>query len=220
MDQPLAAAPAGFSEGRGGQVVNALVSLPTARPQYADAVHHHVDAVEHRVPGLGGQEVLETHAAARAVPGFTGQAPIQPPGVPAAYFHRDAPGEERGHGVATDEAAATDAGVRYLSRSWQVLDENCVPTAAWPAASAATANYVVYGNAAGSGVAQLPGLSADSVTVQALYGEVAGSEGPACIVRVTASTPFIGVFGERVVPFTRLGPIDLTTRREGRYIGE
>ena len=117
-------------------------------------------------------------------------------------------------------AKATDAGVRYLSRSWQVLDENCVPTAAWPAASAATANYVVYGNAAGSGVAQLPGLSADSVTVQALYGEVAGSEGPACIVRVTASTPFIGVFGERVVPFTRLGPIDLTTRREGRYIGE
>jgi Flp pilus assembly protein TadG len=117
-------------------------------------------------------------------------------------------------------AKAADSGVRYLSRSWAALDDGCQPTVRWPAAAAATANYVVFGNAAGTGQPMLPGLTAASVTVTAVYGEVAGSEGPACIIQVEASVPFLGVFGENIVPFTRLGPIDLTTRREARYIGE
>lgn len=117
-------------------------------------------------------------------------------------------------------AKSADAGVRYLSRAWDVLDENCQPTAGWATAISATANYVVFGNAAGQGDPLIPGLSTAGVSVAAAYGEVAGSEESACIVRVTASAPFNGVFGERVVPFTRLGPIDLITSREGRYIGE
>jgi Flp pilus assembly protein TadG len=117
-------------------------------------------------------------------------------------------------------AKAADGGVRYLSRSWAVLDENCQPTAGWSAAAAATANYVVFGNSGGQGQPRLPGLSAAGVTVTAVYGEVAGSEDPACIIQVEASVPFQGVFGDNVVPFTQLGPIDLTTRREARYIGE
>ncbi len=117
-------------------------------------------------------------------------------------------------------AKSADAGVRYLSRAWQVLDENCQPTSAWISASAATRNYVVFGNGAGQGDPLLPGLSLDGVNVEAIFAEIAGSEGPACIVRITASAPFSGVFGERVVPFTRLGPIDLISSREGRYIGE
>jgi Flp pilus assembly protein TadG len=117
-------------------------------------------------------------------------------------------------------AKATDGGVRYLSRSWAVLDDNCQPTSGWSAAAAATANYVAFGNAGGQGQPLLPGLSTASVSVTAVYGEVAGSEGSACIILVEASVPFQGVFGENIVPFTRLGPIDLTTRREARYIGE
>lgn len=117
-------------------------------------------------------------------------------------------------------AKAADGGARYLSRSWDVLDENCQPTSAWSAAAAATANYVAFGNAGGQGQPLLPGLSAAGVTVTARYGEVVGSEGPACIIEIEASAPFDGAFGENVVPFTRIGPIDLTTRREARYIGE
>ncbi len=117
-------------------------------------------------------------------------------------------------------AKSADAGVRYLSRAWDVLDDDCQPTAGWASAIGATANYVVFGNAAGQGDALLPGLSTAGVSVVAVYAEIAGSEEPACIVRVTASAPFNGVFGERVVPFTRLGPIDLISSREGRYIGE
>lgn len=117
-------------------------------------------------------------------------------------------------------AKSADAGVRYLSRVWQVLDDDCQPTAGWLSATEATRNYVVFGNAAGQGDPLVAGLSTVGVSVEAVFAEVAGSEGPACIVRVTASAPFNGVFGERVVPFTRLGPIDLISSREGRYIGE
>ena len=117
-------------------------------------------------------------------------------------------------------AKSADAGVRYLSRAWDVLDDDCQPTADWASAISATANYVVFGNAAGQGDPLLPDLSTAGVNVTAEYGEIAGSEEPACIVRVTVSAPFNGVFGERVVPFTRLGPIDLTSSREGRYIGQ
>lgn len=115
---------------------------------------------------------------------------------------------------------AADAGVRHLTRAWAVLDEDCQPTANWSAAAAATRNYVVHGNATGQGSAVLTGLAPGDVGVDARYGTVAGSDDPACIVRVTVTVPFAGLFGERVVPFTRIGPIDLSSSREGRYIGE
>ena len=108
MDQALAAASAGFCQRGRGQVVHALVGLATARPQDADAIHHHIDAVEHRLPGLGGQQILEVNAAAQAAAGFPRQAPIQAPGMPAAYFHREALGEQRRHGVAANETAAAE----------------------------------------------------------------------------------------------------------------
>lgn len=115
---------------------------------------------------------------------------------------------------------AADAGVRYLTRAWDVLDEDCLPTVNWAAAAASARNYVAYGNSAGQGASLMTGLSADTVTVDAAAGVVPGSSVPACIVRVTVTVPFAGIFGERVVPFTRIGPIDLTSTREGRYIGE
>jgi hypothetical protein len=115
---------------------------------------------------------------------------------------------------------STDAGVRYLSRVWGALNDDCQPTGLWAGGVAGASNYVVFGNAAGQGRPLLPGLGTDGITITAEYGEVPGSEGPACIVRIQASTPFQGVFGENVIPFTRVGTIDLTTQREARYIGE
>lgn len=114
---------------------------------------------------------------------------------------------------------ATDAGVRYISRGWQVLDADCQPGSRWLHATSTTAQYVVFGNETGTGPPILPGLSVDDVKIEA--GARSTEEGGSgCVVTVTTATSFDAVLGKTVVPFTSIGPIELRASKEGRYLAQ
>ena len=115
---------------------------------------------------------------------------------------------------------ATDAGVRHLSRSWAVLNEDCTPGSNWTLASTATASYVVFGNTQQTGSPLLPGMTMSDVNIAATSQMVDGLSDPVCVIRIDAQATFNAILGERVVPFTRLGPIQLRTSKEGRYLAQ
>lgn len=115
---------------------------------------------------------------------------------------------------------ATDLGARYMSRAWDAVTDDCAEGPAWPASVAVAQNLVVFGNEVGTGEPLLPGLAGADVDVALAAGAVAGSDEPACVITVTSSVAFLGVFGEHIIPFTRLGPVQLSSQREVRYLGE
>lgn len=113
---------------------------------------------------------------------------------------------------------ATDSGVRYLSRAWGALDGDCNPGPRWEQAQDATRALVVYGNPAGTGAPLLPGLSTGEITIDVRGSAVPGSARAACVITVSAATPFNALSGEQIIPFTNIGPVTLRTSKEGRYL--
>ncbi len=115
---------------------------------------------------------------------------------------------------------ATDAGVRYLSRGWAVLDADCNPGPGWEQAVSATARYVVHGGESTSAPPLLSGMSVSDVSVTSHAAIVPGRPEPACVLTVSARANFNAVLGDAVVPFTNLGPIVLRASKEGRYLAQ
>ena len=113
----------------------------------------------------------------------------------------------------------TDAAARYLTRVWNGLNDDCTSNAEWTAAESAARNLAVYGNETGSGNMLLPGMQVANVDISVRTDTVVGGD-TACVVRVHNHVTFDGVFGEHIVPFLDLGPIELSATREARYLGE
>lgn len=120
----------------------------------------------------------------------------------------------------TSLGKATDLGARYMSRAWEAVTDECLQGPAWSTAVATAQNLVVHGNESGVGDPVIDGLSPGDVSVALDAGAVPGGDEPACVITVTSSVAFVGVFGEHIIPFTRLGPVQLSSEREVRYLGE
>lgn len=115
---------------------------------------------------------------------------------------------------------SVDAATRYMSRAWGAVTDDCIADSGWAAAVTAASNVAVFGNEAGAGDALLPTLDVSDISIEVAAVTASGLAEPACVVRVSASVPFQGVFGDDIVPFTQLGPVTLSTAREARFIGE
>jgi hypothetical protein len=133
---------------------------------------------------------------------------------------------------------AVTAGARYLARgpgkdpmgNVVLDDETCTPGPAWGAFETRAADLVVYGS--------LDPQPGDEPLLPHLdeSGNVAiGYRGPetidvdvsgttqtvsACVITVSASAAFDGLFGENIVPMLNLGAFDLNAAAEERYLGE
>lgn len=112
---------------------------------------------------------------------------------------------------------AAIAGSRYLSRSFGVLDDNCAPQAGWANASNEARQLVVF---AGKSNPLISNMETDAVAVSVVQRTLPSPAEAVCVVRVAIVFPFNGIFGETLVPFTRIGAITLNASAEAVYIGE
>ncbi len=121
---------------------------------------------------------------------------------------------------------AVNTGARYLARMdglVQITEDNCTPLtqAEWDASTAVerAKELVAYGSGT---TPLLPSLDETDVTIplpeQRLVNKNDGSVN-ICVIEVSARVPFVGYFGEIVVPFANLGSITLNAKTEERYIG-
>lgn len=123
---------------------------------------------------------------------------------------------------------AVEAGARYLGRSWDAVDASgCLEGTGWAAAETSAANMTVFGNAAGTGEAVVPGLVVGDVSASVAARPVTGV-GDVCVVRITAAMAYRGIFfggtdgflppvilgGDGVTGWT------LTADSEERYVGD
>jgi Flp pilus assembly protein TadG len=142
---------------------------------------------------------------------------------------------------------AVNTGTRYLARIPDIAtfdDHTGSGTCTWAgtstpevAAAAAAAveetqNLVAYGSDTTHTTPILPGLARENVVVNFIgdgsidgsdedYTTIAKNDGQVqiCIIRVSVTVDFVGLFGDIVVPFTNLGRITLNAVAEERYIG-
>jgi Flp pilus assembly protein TadG len=124
---------------------------------------------------------------------------------------------------------AVASGARYLARVNGVIafnsDGNCTTAGVWPDSGslAAAQNLIIYGNNAGTGTPLLPNLDASnavSVTVAPRpLTKTDGSTVMICVITVNAEALFASLFGDIVVPFTKLATFNIRAETEERYIG-
>jgi Flp pilus assembly protein TadG len=115
---------------------------------------------------------------------------------------------------------AIAAGARYVARVPNAVTAvpHCAEGAQWSSATATGTNIIAYTDG-GTGPLLLPGLDEGSAITFTPSTRVAAPV-VACVVTVTATTQFQGLFGDSVVPFLSLGPLYLKASVEERYIGE
>lgn len=114
----------------------------------------------------------------------------------------------------------TDVAARYMARSWEAVTAECNQDSNWTTAVDTASRLGVYGNESGSGDALLPSLSTSDFDIQVSPVVIPASGETACVISVSANVAFQGVFGEYMVPFTRIEPVTLSATREVRYLGE
>ena len=113
-----------------------------------------------------------------------------------------------------------DLAARYMARSWAAVTAECNQDSNWPTAVATARQLAVYGNEGGSGDPLLPLLTPSDFDIQVAPVVIPASGETACVITVSGSVAFQGVFGEYMVPFTRIEPVTLSAAREVRYLGE
>jgi Flp pilus assembly protein TadG len=111
-----------------------------------------------------------------------------------------------------------DSAARYMSRAWGTVDIDCNTLDPWSASVVVAKNLAAFGNEAGTGNSLVKGLSATDITIA--VDAATGFTPTVCVISVESAVTFQGVFGDRIVPFLDLGPINLSTEREMRFIGE
>lgn len=111
-----------------------------------------------------------------------------------------------------------EAAARYLGRSYQGLAADCSENAGWATASTTATNLAVYGNEAGSGLPLFDGLDANAISIAVNAGTVPGG-GSACVIRVSASVAYPGIFGA-TIPLLGIAQPTLNAQSEERYVGE
>jgi len=123
---------------------------------------------------------------------------------------------------------AVITGARYVAREPNAVtdtphctEDNTVPTGTWDATIAQATSIVAYSDPdGGSTTLTLPGLDASGAVDFSVRLQDVGGLFFVCVVRVTAQTQFLAIFGDSIVPFLNLGPILLNAVAEERYIGE
>ena len=132
---------------------------------------------------------------------------------------------------------AVNTGARYLARMPDIAtfdDHTGSGNCTWadtsqPEVAAAVAeaqNLVAYGSDTTHTTSLLPGLVPGNVVVNFIgddeaYTNINKNDGlvQICIIRVSVTVDFVGLFGDIVVPFTNIGGITLNAVTEERYIG-
>ncbi|MFH7325986.1 TadE/TadG family type IV pilus assembly protein [Desulfurivibrio sp. C05AmB] len=128
---------------------------------------------------------------------------------------------------------AVNAGSRYIARQYDLLypadaaNDQCFPkdSVRWNQVKIDARNLIICGQLECDGADPVvPGLDLDpedKITISdppRMFDDYSGS--PACVIEISVRTPFVPVFGDVVVPLTRIAGFELNARTEERYIGE
>ncbi|WP_208993725.1 TadE/TadG family type IV pilus assembly protein [Alcanivorax sediminis] len=114
---------------------------------------------------------------------------------------------------------AAASGARYMSRSPQAVTSDCAEGATWSASVLNAANLIAYGRQSGTGQPLLPDLDAADASFSVAQRTVTGM-GNACVITASVSVPFRAIFGDTLVPFLDLDPLNLSAIVEERFHGE
>lgn len=112
---------------------------------------------------------------------------------------------------------AANAGVRYMTRAYGVLDDNCIPLADWSAATDRARALTVF---AGKDEPLIKTLGTDDVSIAVARRDLPAPASAVCVIRVQVVFPFAGLFGENLLPFSRLTVPILNAAAEAVYIGD
>jgi hypothetical protein len=126
------------------------------------------------------------------------------------------------------------SGARYMARSYDILDpDNCTVKPLWSTFESRAKNLVVYGAFAAEGNPLVPNLETGNVAISFRQASVSVGEDDdidACIINVSATVLFEGIFGDGktvpLLPFMGEGgwggftDVTLNAATEERYIGE
>lgn len=115
---------------------------------------------------------------------------------------------------------SVEAGARYVARAHGALDPDVCAVIPEPVITD-TRNLVVFGRLAGGGQPVVPGLDEDEnyVDVTPVIRTVT-DVGDVCVVQVSASVPYIGIFGAQFIPLLDIDQPTLWASSEERYVGE
>lgn len=113
---------------------------------------------------------------------------------------------------------SAEAGARYAARAFGAVADDCSTTAAWPTAVTNARQLAAFGQL-GSADPVVPGLDADAVEVEIVVRDVTDA-GTTCIVAVTVTVQYEGIFGSDLIPLLDLPQPLLSARSEERYVGE
>lgn len=117
---------------------------------------------------------------------------------------------------------AVEAGARYMARSYQTVDKTdpaCDNTIGdWTGSATNTQNLVVYGTIGGGGSPIISGFSTGDVDVAVEPRAVTGV-GTACVITVSATVQYPGLFGAAIIPLLEIPQPTLGARSEERYVG-
>lgn len=112
---------------------------------------------------------------------------------------------------------AVEAGARYAARAFGALDVTVCTTL--PAAVVDdTRQVVIYGQLTGGVNPVIPGLDSGTVNVEPTINVVTGV-GDVCVIRVSATVQYQGIFGAKIPMLGFDQPI-LGAASEERYVGE
>lgn len=111
---------------------------------------------------------------------------------------------------------ALTSGARFVARHPEALAVDCSPGAAWSAVTDLATELVVFSN---TRAPRVPGLNDPGAVTFTASAQGTGST-TACVIRGAARTQFTGLLGERLLPFTNMGSIELNALGEERYIGQ
>jgi Flp pilus assembly protein TadG len=117
-----------------------------------------------------------------------------------------------------DLVRQVDTTARYLARTYQGLNADCSTTANWAPAANTARQYAVYGNESGSGNPLISGMTTADVAIAEWSGVIPGY-GNACVIQVSASVPYPGIFGS-TIPLLGMAQPVLRADSEERYVGE
>lgn len=114
---------------------------------------------------------------------------------------------------------AVTAGARYVARIPNAASmSDCTPDSAWTSATDQGKAMIAYTDG-GTGSLLLPGLD-DSGAITFDANPRDATVTTACVITVNATTQFVGLFGDSIVPLLDIGPLYLKASVEERYIGE
>lgn len=113
---------------------------------------------------------------------------------------------------------AAEAGARYAARAFGAVQSDCGTTASWVTAAANARQLAAFGQLSGTDPV-VPGLDTDNVEVDVVARDVT-DVGTVCIVAVTITVQYQGIFGSDLIPLLDLPQPLLSAHSEERYVGE